>query len=109
MSNHFALLLLQSGGLGALGGLLPLVLILVVFYVLIVIPQRKQQRKLQEMLDNLKTGDKVVTSGGIYGTITLVREDRRSLQVKIAESPVVKVDVARSSITGLQETAEEKK
>lgn len=109
MSIHFALLLLQTGGLGALGGLIPLVMMLVLFYVLIVVPQRKQQKKVQEMLENLKAGDKVVTTGGIYGTITMVREDKRTLQLKIADSPVVKVDIARTAVTGLQGTEEEKK
>lgn len=109
MSYHFALLYWQSGGVGAIGGLIPLVLMLVLFYVLIIVPQRRQQRKLQEMIDNLKPGDRVVTNGGLYGTVTIVREDRRTLQLKIAENPAVKVDVARSAIAGLQEPAEEKK
>ncbi|MBX3279591.1 MAG: preprotein translocase subunit YajC [Acidobacteria bacterium] len=109
MSIHFALLLLQSGGLGALGGLIPLVMMLVLFYVLIIVPQRRQQRKVQEMLNNLKPGDKVVTNGGIYGTITIVRDDKRTIQLKIADSPVVKVDIARSAVSGLQGTEEEKK
>jgi preprotein translocase subunit YajC len=109
MSLHFALLLFQNGGIGLIGGLFPILLVFALFYFMIVVPQRRQQRKVQEMLSALKPGDKVVTSGGIYGTITIVREDKRTVQLRIAESPSVKVDVARSAITGLQESPEEKK
>ena len=109
MSLHFGTLFLQGGGLGAFGGLIPLLMMLVLFYILIIVPQRRQQSKTKEMLANLKAGDKVVTSGGVYGTITLVREDKPTIQLKIAESPIVKIDVARSSIAGLQEPVEEKK
>ena len=110
MSSIFNLILLQGqGGAGILINLMPLVLIFVIFYFLMIVPQRKQQRRVQDMLDNLKTGDKVVFGGGIYGTVTIVREDRRTVQVRVAESPSVKIDVARSAITGLQDTFEEKK
>lgn len=57
-----------------------------------------QRRKLQEMLSNLKTGDKVVTSGGVYGTITGFRDNVVQLQV----ASQVKIDVARSAITSIQ-------
>ena len=109
MSLHFASLFLQSGGLGTLGGLIPLLMMLVLFYILIIVPQRRTQKKTQAMLENLKSGDKIVTNGGLHGTITIVRDDKRTVQLKIADSPVVKVDVARSAIAGLQESTEEKK
>ncbi len=109
MSFNLSVFLLQSGGLGALGGLIPLLMMVVLFYVLIIVPQRRQQRKVQQMLDNLKVGDKVVTQGGIYGTITIIRDDKKSLQLKIAENPAVRIDVARTAVTGLQEAAEDKK
>ncbi|HEY8459697.1 MAG TPA: preprotein translocase subunit YajC, partial [Blastocatellia bacterium] len=80
------------------------------FYFLIIVPQRKRQKAIDAMLDNLKAGDKVVTSGGIYGTIVSIRDDKRTLQLKISENPVVRVEIARTAITGLQESqAEEKK
>jgi len=111
MSLHFALLLLQGqGGAGGLIGLMtPLLLVFVLFYFLIVVPQRKRQRQTEDMLSALKPGDKVVTTGGIYGTITIVRDDKRTVQLRIAENPSVKIDVARSAIAGLQEAPEEKK
>jgi preprotein translocase subunit YajC len=109
MSINTCVFLLQSGGLGALGGLIPLLMMVVLFYVLIIVPQRRQQRKVTEMLDNLKVGDKVVTQGGIYGTITIMRDDKKTLQLRISDNPQVRIDVARTAITGLQEAAEDKK
>ncbi len=109
MSLHFGTILLQGSGLGALGGLIPLLMMLVLFYILIIVPQRRQQKKTKEMLGHLKAGDRIVTSGGLYGTITLVRDDKPTVQLKIAESPVVKIDIARSAIAGLQEAPDEKK
>ena len=90
---------------------IPLLLVFVIFYFLIIMPQRKRQRALDAMLDNLKAGDKVVTSGGIYGTIVSVRDDKRTVQLKISENPVIRVEVARTAISGLQDApaAEERK
>lgn len=84
---------------GALTQFLPFVLIFGIFYFLLIRPQQVQRRKLQEMLASLKTGDRVVTSGGIYGTITGFRDSVVQLQV----ASQVKIDVARSAITGLQQ------
>jgi preprotein translocase subunit YajC len=110
MSQHIALFLFQAQGGGALGQMLiPMVLVFVLFYFLIVVPQRKRQRAVDEMLNNLKPGDKVVTNGGLYGQIVSLQEDKRKLTLKISENPVVRVEVARSSISGLQDAPEEKK
>ena len=98
---------MQSGGLGALGGFIPLLMMVVLFYVLIIVPQRRQQKKVSQMLDNLKVGDKVVTQGGILGTVTILKDDK-TVQLKIAESPVVKIDVSRTAISGLQGVEEKK-
>jgi len=89
------------------GGGLPQFLFLfaplfLIWYLLVIRPQQSQRRKVQEMLSSLKTGDRVVTSGGVYGTIVAFRDGVVQLQV----APQVKLDVARSAITGLQ-TAEE--
>ena len=108
MSQQIALFLFQQGS--PFVTFIPLILVFVIFYFLIIMPQRKRQRALDAMLDNLKSGDKVVTSGGIYGTIVSVREDKRTVQLKISENPVIRVEVARTAISGLQDTpAEEKK
>jgi len=84
-----------GGGLGQF--LLPLALIAPIWYFLVIRPQQQQRRKLQDMISNLKTGDKVVTSGGIYGTVVGFRDS--VVQVQIASQ--VKVDMARSAITGM--------
>jgi preprotein translocase subunit YajC len=108
MSQQIALFLFQQGS--PFVTFIPLILVFVIFYFLIILPQRKRQRAVDAMLDNLKSGDRVVTSGGIYGTIVSVREDKRTVQLKISENPVIRVEVARTAISGLQDTpAEEKK
>lgn len=80
--------------------LVPLALMFVVFYFLLIAPQRKQRKKMQEMLDNLKNGDKVITTGGIYGTI--VRANKGDDAVRIRIAPTVEIDLSRAAITGLQ-------
>ena len=89
-----------------MGPLVPMLLVFVLFYFLIIVPQRKRQRATEDMLNNLKAGDKIVTSGGLYGQIVSVREDKRTVQLKIAEN--VRVEVARTAISGLQENSEQK-
>ncbi|GAC1398727.1 MAG: preprotein translocase subunit YajC [Thermoanaerobaculia bacterium] len=91
--------LLQSGaGTGAIiAQVLPILAIGLVFYFIVIAPANKQRRKTQEMLTSLKKGDRVVTSGGIYGTIQGVEAE--VVYLKIAEN--VKVKVARSAVTGV--------
>ncbi len=87
----------QPGGGGAAGAgsmLIPLVLMFAIFYFLLIRPQQKKQREHREMLKALKTGDQIVTVGGIYGTIVAI--DEAKVRLKIAEN--VKIDVTRSSI-----------
>ena len=84
-----------GGGLGELGGLLPLVLIFVVFYFLLIRPQQKKAKQHREMLGNLRRGDRIVTNGGLVGTISKVPNDSE-LIVEIAEG--VKVRVLRGMI-----------
>jgi len=84
-----------GGGFGELGGLLPLVLIFVVFYFLLIRPQQKKAKEHREMLGNLRRGDKVVTNGGLVGTISRVPNDSE-LIVEIADN--VKVRVMRGMI-----------
>jgi len=72
----------------------PVVLVFVIFYFLLIAPSRKKQKRHQEMLNELKAGDRVVTQGGIHGTITGVSEN--VFQLKIADQ--VKIDVDKRSI-----------
>ena len=74
--------------------LLPFVLVFVIFYVLIIMPSRKKQKKHQEMVTQLKAGDKIVTTGGIYGTVMGTKEDR--IEVKISAN--VKIEVTKSAV-----------
>ncbi|HZS06638.1 MAG TPA: preprotein translocase subunit YajC [Blastocatellia bacterium] len=99
------LILLQSGGAGILN-LTPIILMIGVMYFLLIMPQRKRQRAIQAMLENLKVNDKIVTTGGIYGTITAVRDDKKTLQIKIADNPAVRVEIARTAVAGLQGSEE---
>ncbi len=98
MQSSWVLLAAAAGSSGELVGLLPILLIFVVFYVLLIVPQQRQRRKTQQMLASLKTGDRVVTSGGIYGTIVGFRDG--VVQLQIANQ--VRIDVSRSAIGGLQ-------
>jgi len=82
---------------------LPLILIMVIFYFLMILPAQRRQKKVAEMLKNLKNGDKVITNGGIYGTIVGLESD--SVQLRISEQ--VKIKIARSAISGLQPDGKE--
>lgn len=97
-------LLAQSSG-SALIGLLPLVAIFAIFYVMLIMPQQKRQKKWQEMLATLKNGDKVVTSGGIKGTIISVKDDAVQLRVPPDN---LRIEVARSAVTALVNPEEAK-
>ena len=93
-----ALLAQASSQPGGITLFLPLILIMVIFYFLMIMPAQRRQKKVNEMLKNLKNGDKVVTTGGIYGTIVGLEGD--AIQLRIAEQ--VKIKVSRSAIAGLQ-------
>jgi len=83
---------------GGLLNFLPFALILVIFYVLILMPMQRRQKKVQEFQSALKVGDKVVTTGGIYGQITRVND--KSVQIQIADK--VRIEIARAAIGGYQ-------
>ena len=89
----------QGGGMGGLlGGLMPFLLIFGVFYFLIILPQRKRQKALSDMVSALKPGDKVITQGGIYATVKQVKE--KSLLVMSADKSLL--EISRSSVSGMQ-------
>jgi preprotein translocase subunit YajC len=76
----------------------PLIVIGVIFYLLIFLPMRKRQRKVEQMIGALRNGDKVITSSGIYGVVSGVKE--KTLILKIADQ--TKIEIAKSAISGLQ-------
>lgn len=105
--DNFIQILAQSEGGGASffqSPMFPLILMMIGFWFLLIQPQRKKQKQHQQMLSKLAPGDKVVTAGGICGTITLVKKDR--FQIKVDDS--TRIDVVKSSIQSM-DTSEEKK
>ena len=74
----------------SIGAFLPLILIFGVFYILLIRPQQKKVKQHREMLNNLRRGDKIITSGGIIGTINKVA-DNRELQVQVSENVEIKI------------------
>ncbi|MBI3951089.1 MAG: preprotein translocase subunit YajC [Acidobacteria bacterium] len=77
--------------------LIPLLLIFAIFYVLIILPERRRRKKLQQLINNLKVGDKIVTSGGVYGTILSLRDERLTIR-----SDQSKLEISRTAVAGLQ-------
>jgi preprotein translocase subunit YajC len=78
--------------------LLPYAAILAIFYFLILMPMKRRQKKIQEFQEALKVGDKVITTGGIYGQITRVND--KTVQLQIADK--VRIEAARASVAGYQ-------
>ena len=84
---------------GGFGMLLPLILIIAIMYFLMIRPQNKKQKELQKMLDALQKGDKVVTIGGIRGTIASVKKDSNTVVIKVDDN--VKIEFNRSAVASL--------
>ena len=97
------LLLLFQGG-GGFGFLIPMLLVFGVFYLLLIRPQQRKQRELQATIAQLKAGDKVITTGGVIGVITAVRDT--SFLIRSADKSML--EIARSAVAGV-DAEEEKK
>jgi preprotein translocase subunit YajC len=80
-----------------IGALFPFILIFVIFYFIIIMPARKKQKQHQSLVSSLQGGERVVTSGGIYGTVTRVLEDRFEIEVDKG----TKLQIAKGSISGV--------
>jgi preprotein translocase subunit YajC len=78
--------------------LVPFALILAIFYLVILLPMRRRQKKVQEFLSALKVGDRIITSGGLFGSITRLGD--KSVQVQIADK--VRVEISRAAVIGYQ-------
>ena len=76
----------------------PFVLVIAIIYFVVLMPMRKKQQKTQEFLQNLKVGDRIITTGGIYGQITRLGED--SIQLQIADK--LRIEIAKAAIGGYQ-------
>jgi preprotein translocase subunit YajC len=101
-----ALLLQASGGAGFGGFLIPLGLMFAIMYFMVIMPQQRQRKKVQEMLGALKAGDKVITNGGIYGTINGIDGD--SVILKISAEPQVKIRISRAAIAQVEASEDAK-
>jgi preprotein translocase subunit YajC len=96
------ILALQAGDPGLLMSIAPMLLIFGIFYLLLILPMRKRQKAVQQMIDNIKKGDKVVTTGGLYGEVAAV-EDTWVL-LRIADN--VRVRVSKAAIASLEGESE---
>lgn len=95
----FAIWLQSSpGGLGSLGGLILPILFFVVLYFLMIVPNQRKQKKWQEMLGQIKSGDRVTTNGGIRGTVLSVKDDAVILRV---QPDGVKLEFVKSAIAAV--------
>ncbi len=103
-STVLALQASSGGALGALSGLVPMLLIFVIFYVVLMLPMQRQRKALRQMIENLKKGDRVITSGGLYGDVVAV--EGTTVILRIADN--VRVKVAKSAISGLEGAESEK-
>jgi preprotein translocase subunit YajC len=94
-----------GGGMGWLS-IAPLIFIFGIFYFLLILPQQRRQKKWTAMLDALKTGDKVVTSGGLRGTIMALKDD--SIHLRVPPNNLV-LEVTKAAVTQVTTTEEEVK
>jgi preprotein translocase subunit YajC len=78
--------------------LIPFALVLAIFYFVILLPMKNRQKKVEAFLSSLKVGDKVVTTGGLFGSIARIGDDAVQLQI----APNVRVDISRAAIVGYQ-------
>ena len=100
MAQYFTLLMGQPGqgeGPGLMSNIILFGSIILIFYFMIIRPQQKRQKERQKLLESMKKGDKVITSGGMYGTIAGI--DEKTVLVQIADNVKVKLD--RSSIANI--------
>src|SRR5258706_16325314 len=89
---------MMADGASPLLQVVPFALVLGIFYFIILLPMKRKQQKVQEFLDSLKVGDRVITTGGLYGQITRLGE--LSVQLQIADK--VRIEVSRAAIGGIQ-------
>jgi preprotein translocase subunit YajC len=103
MIAQLAFLVFQQAGMG-MSSLLMMAAVFAIFYVLLIMPQQKRQKKWQEMLANLKSGDRVTTTGGIIGIILSIKQaegtDAGSIILRVAPDNL-KIEVARSAIASV--------
>ncbi|WP_317889967.1 preprotein translocase subunit YajC [Terriglobus albidus] len=105
VSAPVSAMILQNAQGSSLVTMLPIVLMIAVFYFLLILPNQRKQKKWQQMLGDLKAGDRVTTSGGIKGVILSVKDD--SLILRVAPDNL-KLEFAKSAIASVTTGEEEK-
>jgi preprotein translocase subunit YajC len=105
MTNLLMLLMQGSAGSAFSVAIVPLAAMLIVAYIILILPQQRRQKKWQAMLDALKTGDRVITSGGIRGTVIALKDD--SLHLRVPPDNL-RLEVSKASVVSVA-TAEEAK
>src|SRR5215217_6500029 len=98
VSDPFVIAMSGAAQQGGLISFIPFALVLAIFYFLILMPMQRRQKKVQEFQGSLKVGDKIVTTGGIYGQITRVND--KSVQVQVADKFLI--EIARAAVGGYQ-------
>ncbi|MFH1138595.1 MAG: preprotein translocase subunit YajC [Pseudomonadota bacterium] len=93
----------QGGAGGGLAALAPLIIMFVIFYFLLIRPQQKKAKQHREMLGSLKKGDRIVTSGGLFGEITGLTDTVATIEI----APKIRVKVARSHVSGLTQPGQQ--
>ena len=88
--------------------LIPLGLMFGIMYLMVIMPQQRQRKKMQEMLNALKAGDKIITNGGIYGTINGIDGDTVILKIADTGSSPVKIRIARAAIAQVEASEDAK-
>lgn len=108
MMQNISSLLLQAGSspLGGIGMMLPLLFIFVIFYFLLILPQQRRQKRWQQMINELKTGDRITTQGGIRGSIIAIKDDSVHLRVPPDN---LRMEVAKSAVVSVARDDEPKK
>jgi preprotein translocase subunit YajC len=106
MNMEFLLAMQAAGGGMGWLSIAPLIFIFGIFYFLLILPQQRRQKKWTAMLDALKTGDKVVTSGGLRGTIMALKDD--SVHLRVPPNNLV-LEVTKASVTQVTTTEEDAK
>jgi preprotein translocase subunit YajC len=107
IQSGITLFLMQAGG-GQLGGLmwLPLLFIFAIFYLLLIMPQQRRQKRWQQMVNELKSGDRVTTNGGIRGTIITVKED--AVHLRVAPDNL-RLEISKAAVASVARDDEAKK
>lgn len=113
LGNDTSALLMQAGGGSDITFFIPMAAVFLIFYFLVFRPQQKQQREREDSIKAAVKGDRIVTSGGLYGTITGVSDDKFSVEIGRVKGTKVEVEVAREKVesvtkSGVADTEGEK-